>query len=94
MPFLNTNKRPAGSFRQIPFWKLRARFRECGLFDEEVATAAGMSKPTLYRRMSGAAPWTSTEIAAVCRVVRIPPEQVGLFFFPDLPDTNENTPAD
>ena len=45
-----------GTFQQIPFWKLRARFRECGMFDEEVARAAGIANPTMSRRMRGIAP--------------------------------------
>ena len=85
---------PFGSFHQSPFWKLRARFRECGLFDAELAQATGIAQSTLSRRMRGTMPWTSDEIAAVCRVVGIPRASVGEFFFPDLPDDNENAPAD
>lgn len=95
MPFLNTNKSttPAGSFKQIPFWRLRAKYRECGLFDEEVAAAAGLSLPTMSRRMRGAAPWLSSEIAAVCGVVGITQDQIGAYFFPDVPE-KENAPAE
>ena len=32
--------RVRGSFTQIPFWKLRARFRACGYFDGEVAAVS------------------------------------------------------
>ena len=31
-----------GTFRQSPFWQLRALFRERGLLDSEVAAAVGM----------------------------------------------------
>lgn len=85
---------PYGRFQQIPFWRLRALFRERGLYDEDVAALTGITVPTLGRRMRGAFPWQADEIAAVCRVVGIPRASVGEFFFPDLPDTNENSPAD
>ena len=85
---------PYGRFQQIPFWRLRALFRERGLYDEDVAALTGITVPTLGRRMRGHIPWQADEIAAVCRVVGIPRARVGEFFFPDLPDTNENTPAD
>lgn len=93
---MNSANAPAqvmGSFHQSPFWKLRARFRECGLFDAELAQATGIAQSTLSRQMRGTMPWTSDEIAAVCRVVGIPRASIGDFFFPDLPD-DENAPAD
>ena len=43
---MNSANAPAqvmGSFHQSPFWKLRARFRECGLFDAELAQATGIA---------------------------------------------------
>lgn len=85
---------PYGRFQQIPFWRLRALFRERGLYDEDVAALTGITVPTLGRRMRGHIPWQADEIAAVCRVVGISRASVGEFFFPDLPDTNENAPAD
>lgn len=90
----NTTLAPAlGSFHQSPFWRLRARFRECGLFDAELAQATGIAQSTLSRRMRGTMPWTSDEIAAVCRVVGISRTEIGEFFFPELTDNNENAPA-
>lgn len=73
-----------GTFQQIPFWKLRARFRECGMFDEEVARAAGIANPTMSRRMRGIAPWLTSEIKAVCEVVGIQRDEIGKYFFPDM----------
>ena len=69
-----------GSFTQIPFWRLRARFRECGMFDEE----AGITNPTFSRRMRGVAPWLTSEITAVCAVVGIRRDEIGAYFFPDM----------
>lgn len=79
-----TSTIPRGSFTQIPFWRLRARFRECGMFDEEVAQAAGITNPTFSRRMRGVAPWLTSEITAVCAVVGIRRNEIGEFFFPDF----------
>lgn len=85
---------PRGSFTQIPFWKLRARFRECGMFDEEVAQAAGITLPTFGRRMRGTAPWLTSEVKAVCEVVGIPRDEIGIYFFPDFPSNEKDAPAD
>lgn len=79
-----TTTTPRGTFTQIPFWRLRARFRECGMFDEEVADAAGIKNVTFGRRMRGNAPWLSSEIKAVCRVVGIQRNEIGELFFPDF----------
>ena len=45
-----------GTFRQSPFWQLRALFRERGLLDSEVAAAVGMQPQLLSRRMRGVTP--------------------------------------
>lgn len=79
-----TPSTPLGSFHQSPFWRLRARFRDYGLFDSELAQATGIAQSTLSRRMRGTMPWTSDEIKTICRVLNIPQEQVGAYFFPDI----------
>lgn len=73
-----------GSFHQSPFWRLRTRFRDYGLFDAELAQVTGIAQSTLSRRMRGAQPWTSDEIKTICQVLNIPQEQIGAYFFPDL----------
>lgn len=83
---------PRGSFTQIPFWKLRARFREFGMFDEEVAQAAGITLPTFGRRMRGVAPWLTSEIIAVCAVVGIRRDEIGMYFFPGM--NEKDAPAE
>lgn len=79
-----TPSTPLGSFHQSPFWRLRARFRDYGLFDSELAQATGIAQSTLSRRMRGTMPWTSDEIKTIFRVLNIPQEQVGAYFFPDI----------
>ena len=78
--------RVRGSFTQIPFWKLRARFRACGYFDGEVAAALGVSKNTLSARLRGTSPdgWTEKEICTICEMMDIPQEEIGTYFFPSV----------
>lgn len=80
---------PLGTFQQTPFWKLRARFRDCGLFDAELAQAAGIAQATLSRRMRGHTPWGADEIERICQVVGIQQSEVGEYFFPNLENEEE-----
>ena len=73
-----------GTFRQSPFWRLRALFRERGLLDSEVAVAVGMQPQLLSRRMRGVAPWLSSEISKICTALDISQSEVGFYFFPEL----------
>lgn len=73
-----------GTFRQSPFWQLRALFRERGLLDSEVAAAVGMQPQLLSRRMRGVAPWLSSEICKICVALDIPQGEVGFYFFPEV----------
>ena len=36
-----------GTFRQIPYWKLRGRFHSCGFRDQEIANAIGIGTDTI-----------------------------------------------
>ena len=38
-----------GTFRQIPYWKLRGRFHSCGFRDQEIANAIGIGTDTMSR---------------------------------------------
>lgn len=60
-----------GTFRQIPYWKLRGRFHSCGYRDQEVAEYIGIGRDTMSGRMQGHNPWTSTEITAMCELLGI-----------------------
>lgn len=63
------------------FHKLRVRFAECEMRQGDVAQAAGIAKSTMTARMKGYQPWTSDEIMAVAKVLNIPLEQFGEYFF-------------
>ena len=68
-----------------PFHKLRVRFAEMELKQNEIAKRAGMAPSTLTARMMGYQPWTSAEIIAVSKVLDIPTGEIGAFFFVDAP---------
>ena len=42
-----------GTFKQIPYWKLRGRFHSCGFRDQEVAEYIGIGRDTMSGRMHG-----------------------------------------
>lgn len=73
-----------GTFRRNPYWKLQVLFRERGFHDYEVAAALGTSPQCLSRRIRGAATWPSDEVVAICKIVGIPQEQIGYYFFPEV----------
>lgn len=66
-----------------PFHKLRVRFAEMEMKQNEIARRAGMAPSTLTARMMGYQPWTSAEIIRVAAVLDIPTDQIGAFFFED-----------
>ena len=73
-----------GTFRQIPYWKLRGRFHSCGFRDQEIANAIGIGTDTMSKRMNGKQPWTSTEITAMCELLGIRQNEIGELFFPTV----------
>lgn len=76
-----------GTFKQIPYWKLRLRMREYGFRDMEAAEAVGMRKDLMSSRLTGKSCWTAREILALCELLEIPSDRVGEFFFPMLMQT-------
>lgn len=73
-----------GTFMQIPYWRLRARFRACGYRDKEAAAGVGMSAYALSSRLNGRQRWQSDEIEAVCELLEIGQEEIGELFFPEV----------
>ena len=68
-----------------PFHKLRVRFAEMELKQNDVARRAGMAPSTLTARMMGYQPFTAWEITRIAEVLEIPKEELGTFFFEDIP---------
>ena len=60
------------------------RFHSCGFRDQEIANAIGIGTDTMSKRMNGKQPWTSTEIAEICKTLDIPQDEIGELFFPTV----------
>ena len=67
------------------FHKLRVRFAELDLTQNEAARRAGIAVATMTTRMTGKYPFTATEIIALAKVLEIPIDQIGPFFLEDAP---------
>ena len=67
------------------FHRLRVRFAELDMTQAEAARRAGIPPSTLTARMTGKLPFTARDIASLCKVLDIPAEQIGTFFFEDVP---------
>lgn len=84
-----TTQRLQGTFRQIPYWKLRGYFHSCGVRDQDVALAVGRTPGTLSQKMGGKKCWTGEEISAICDLLDIPQEKIGELFFPEVKSRKE-----
>lgn len=71
------------------FHKLRVRFAELDMSQAEAARRAGIPPSTLTARMTGRLPFTARDIAGLCKVLDIPVDQIGSFFFEDLPTSKK-----
>lgn len=67
------------------FHRLRVRFAELDLSQNEAARLAGISEGTMSSRMTGRIPFNIVEIMALCKVLDIPTDQIGAYFFEDAP---------
>lgn len=65
-----------------PFYKLRVRFAECELTQNEVARRAGMAAGTMTARMNGHQPFDAWQMDAIGQILGIPREEYGKYFFP------------
>ena len=63
------------------FHKLRVRFAELDMTQNEAARRAGLAPSTLTTRMTGRVPFNAWEITALAKVLDIKPEEYGQFFF-------------
>lgn len=67
------------------FHRLRVRFAELDLTQGQAARLAGLAPSTLTTRMNGKVPFNVNEVQALCRVLDIPTDQIGAYFFEDAP---------
>ncbi len=71
------------------FHKLRVRFAELEMTQNEVARKAGIATGTMTARMTGKYPFTATEMLAVAKILDIKPEEYGEYFFADTPKSKK-----
>ena len=64
-----------------PFYRLRVRFAEMELGQNEVAHLAGIAPSTMTARMMGRRPFTAWEIQRIAAVLDISPADYGNYFF-------------
>lgn len=71
------------------FKKLRLRMLEMDFNQKELARAAGIAPSTLSLRIRGRQPFDVDQISAISRVLNIPVNQIGEFFFDEAPRTKK-----
>ena len=68
-----------------PFLKLRRRYEDEGLLQQEFAALADIPKDTMRLRINTPeekSTWRPCEIMKICKAMHIPQEQIGEYFFP------------
>lgn len=61
--------------------KLLGRIKECGLTQERLAAAIGISASTLCLKLGNNSFFTQKEIKNTCKVLNIPDCDAGVYFF-------------
>ena len=61
--------------------KLLGRIRECGLTNKQLAEKIGVTHGTLSTKLNEKYPFTARDIDAICRVLDIPKDEIGSYFF-------------
>ena len=68
-----------------PFLKLRRLYEDEGMLQYELSELSGVPLDTLRMRINTPeekSTWKSCEIMKICKVLHIPQEQIGEYFFP------------
>lgn len=65
----------------MSYAKLRGKIREMFVTQEAFADAMGMSTVTMSQRLNSKVEWKTNEIAKACELLKIPLEEVALYFF-------------
>lgn len=63
------------------FSRLLGRIKECGYTQEALAKAIGKDKSTLCSKLNNKGEFKSAEIDGICRVLDIPNDEIGIYFF-------------
>lgn len=67
------------------FKKLRLRMVELDYNQKDLAKAAGIAPSTFSLRIRGKQPFDADQILAISRVLDIPVNQIGAYFFAEAP---------
>ena len=63
------------------YGKLREEIKKKFGTMEEFATASGIKRCSLSKKLNSKTPWKQGEIEVICKVLNIPIESVGEYFF-------------
>ena len=66
---------------QFDYSKLLGRIKECGYTQEGLAKEIGMAKVTMSLKLNNKAHFTQPEIKKIIHLLRIPGEEVYVYFF-------------
>lgn len=61
--------------------KLLGRIRECGLTQEQLAKAIGISEYSLNKKLSNKSKFNSAEMLSIGKAMNIPVDKFGEYFF-------------
>lgn len=67
--------------KKYNYSKLLGRIRECDLTQEQLAKAIGKNKSTISAKVNNQFSFTQEEMDAICKVLDIPSEEIGTYFF-------------
>lgn len=56
----------------------------------ELGQRVGMNKNIIGSRLGGRSPWRADEIVLICKELKIPREEIGEFFFTELPQAKSS----
>ena len=63
------------------YGKLLGRMKEMGLTQQALATKIGSNSPMMSAKLNNKYTFTVKEIEAICKVLDIPKDEIGLYFF-------------
>jgi len=61
--------------------KIKGRMKELGLVQKDVASALGLSAPTISQKINGIRPMDLDEARDLAQLLKIPDNEFGSYFF-------------
>ncbi len=80
-PNLDTTQERRKIAMKYNYSKLLGRIRECGFTQEKLAKAIGKNKSTVSAKINNQFSFTQDEMDDICRVLDIPNDEIGEYFF-------------